>query len=62
MAAAIAITAVFTVPLDVRPSGGDRTVDWLGAALVTVGLILLTFVLADGQTASNGVSGYPERR
>lgn len=29
----------------------DRRVDWVGAALVTTGLILLTFALGDGETA-----------
>jgi MFS family permease len=29
----------------------DRRVDWIGAALVTAGLVLLTFALGDGETA-----------
>lgn len=29
----------------------DRRVDWIGAVLVTTGLVLLTFALGDGETA-----------
>jgi hypothetical protein len=29
----------------------DRRVDWIGAALVTIGLVLLMFALGDGETA-----------
>lgn len=32
----------------------DRRIDWLGAALITVGLIFLQFVISDGQTAPQG--------
>lgn len=32
----------------------DRTVDWLGAFLVVAGLALVTFALADSQSAPNG--------
>lgn len=32
----------------------DRRVDWLGAFLVTAGLVLVIFVLSDGEAASNG--------
>jgi hypothetical protein len=49
-----AIASVFLVP-NLRPDKeGDRRVDWAGGALVTVGLILLLFVLADGVNAPNG--------
>lgn len=38
----------------------DRRVDWLGALLVTSGLVLITFSLGDGETAkpSQWSSGY----
>jgi hypothetical protein len=32
----------------------DRRVDWLGALLVTAGLVLIVFVLSDGETAPHG--------
>jgi len=32
----------------------DRRVDWIGAFLVTSGLVLLTFSLGEGETAPNG--------
>jgi predicted MFS family arabinose efflux permease len=32
----------------------DRRVDWLGAFLVTAGLVFIVFVLSDGETAPNG--------
>lgn len=32
----------------------DRRVDWIGAALVTVGLVLIVFVLGQGQIAPEG--------
>lgn len=32
----------------------DKRVDWIGAALVTAGLILIVFVLSDAPTARNG--------
>ncbi|KAF8319051.1 efflux transporter [Clavulina sp. PMI_390] len=41
-------------------SAQDRRVDWVGAALITSGLVLLTFSLGDGETAtpSQWKSGY----
>ncbi|KAG8949635.1 hypothetical protein FRC04_008381 [Tulasnella sp. 424] len=52
--AALAGLAVFlVVPRDVRSSTRDKRVDWIGAALITVSLVLLLFVLAQGEVASN---------
>jgi hypothetical protein len=31
----------------------DKRVDWLGGALVTAGLVLIIFVLSDGEVAPN---------
>lgn len=33
------------------PPGSDRRVDWLGAFLVTAGLVLIVFVLGQGEVA-----------
>ncbi|KDQ19374.1 hypothetical protein BOTBODRAFT_437663 [Botryobasidium botryosum FD-172 SS1] len=51
LAVATALLAWFVVDSDVIDSEEDRRVDWLGAALVTVGLVLLTFVLGQGEVA-----------
>jgi MFS family permease len=32
----------------------DRRVDWIGAALITSGLVLFTFAIGDGETAPHG--------
>jgi len=53
LAAAIAITSFVFVPPDVLQTV-DKRIDWVGAALVTVGLILLQFVISDGQNAPHG--------
>lgn len=39
---------------DVIDYNVDRRVDWIGASLVTVGLVLIVFVLGQGQIASQG--------
>jgi hypothetical protein len=43
----------FFVPRDVLTTA-DRRIDWIGAGLITVGLVLLQFVIADGENASHG--------
>ncbi|THH29111.1 hypothetical protein EUX98_g5075 [Antrodiella citrinella] len=43
--------AFLYVPSDRPTTEIDKRVDWLGAALVTCGLILVVFVLSDGETA-----------
>ncbi|WWC61212.1 uncharacterized protein I303_103792 [Kwoniella dejecticola CBS 10117] len=53
MAFAIAVVSLWTIPSDI-PHSEDKRVDWIGAALVTVGLILLQFTISAGETASNG--------
>lgn len=50
---AIAVAAFFFVPPD-GISTVDKRVDWVGAALVTVGLIFLQFVISDALNAPNG--------
>lgn len=41
----------FTIDRDVPNTEEDKRVDWLGAFLVTAGLVLVTFVLGQGQLA-----------
>ncbi|WVQ71574.1 hypothetical protein IAR50_001114 [Cryptococcus sp. DSM 104548] len=48
-----AACAMFIIPNDV-PHTNDRRVDWLGAALVTVGLVFIQFGISDGEGAPNG--------
>lgn len=38
----------------------DRRVDWIGGALITVGLILIVFVLSDLPTARKGWKSHCE--
>lgn len=59
MAFLIHAVAWFVVPRDVRAENSkndDLSVDWIGATLVTVGLVILTYTLASGQGAPHGVS------
>ncbi|TFK64329.1 putative efflux transporter [Pluteus cervinus] len=45
------IIGIFTIDPDELSHETDRRVDWLGAALVTAGLVLIVFVLSDGEIA-----------
>ncbi|RSH91274.1 hypothetical protein EHS25_009573 [Saitozyma podzolica] len=49
----MAIAAFFVLPRDTLKVVDPR-LDWPGAVLVTVGLVLLMFVISDGQNAPNG--------
>jgi hypothetical protein len=51
----MAIAAFFVLPRDTLKVVDPR-LDWPGAVLVTVGLVLLMFVISDGQNAPNGWS------
>ncbi|WVQ78029.1 hypothetical protein IAT38_000110 [Cryptococcus sp. DSM 104549] len=53
LAFGIAALAMFIIPTDV-PHTNDRRVDWLGAALVTVGLVFIQFAISDGEQAPQG--------
>jgi hypothetical protein len=48
------LAILITVPHDVLEPQLDRRVDWIGAGVVTTSLVLLTFVLAQGEVAGNG--------
>lgn len=53
--ALIGVAALFLVPAD-HPKDKSLTVDWIGGALITSAVTLLTFALADGEGSPNGVS------
>ena len=44
---------VLVMPPDPPSTEKDRRVDWLGALLSTAGLVLIVFVLSDGEEAPN---------
>ncbi len=48
------VLGFFVFDEDEPSTEDDRRVDWVGAALVTVGLIFIVFVLSDSPTASKG--------
>ncbi|WVQ98641.1 hypothetical protein IAU59_005772 [Kwoniella sp. CBS 9459] len=47
------IAACLLVPPD-RGHADDKRVDWIGAGLVTIGLVMLQFAIGDGQVAPQG--------
>ena len=53
MAAIVVVSAYFVFPTDFLTTT-DRRVDWIGAALVTVGLIFIQFSVSAGETAPQG--------
>jgi len=54
LAAVIVVVAVFSVPHDPKKERQTNSIDWLGAALVTVGLVLIQFTVSDGMSAPKG--------
>ncbi|KAH7107765.1 putative efflux transporter [Auriculariales sp. MPI-PUGE-AT-0066] len=58
----LGVAAFFVIDNDNQPAlssdgtegGADRSIDWVGAALITTGLVLLTFALAQGEVAEQG--------
>ncbi|KAJ7642038.1 MFS general substrate transporter [Roridomyces roridus] len=48
------IGGLLLIDADLLSTETDRRVDWLGAFLVTVGLVFVIFVLSQGSLASNG--------
>lgn len=42
---------IFCIRKDTPPAGIDKRIDWLGTALVTAGLVLIVFVLGQGELA-----------
>jgi hypothetical protein len=45
---------LISIDEDVPSEEVDKGIDWLGAFLVTGGLILIIFILSQGQNASQG--------
>jgi hypothetical protein len=52
--AVIGVSGLISFDADVPSSEVVKRVDWIGASLVTVGLVLIVFVLAQGEIASDG--------
>lgn len=47
------LMGLFSIPRDEPSTEADRRIDWLGAFLVTAALVLIIFVLSDGEIAPN---------
>ncbi|KAG1735286.1 major facilitator superfamily domain-containing protein [Suillus paluster] len=52
--ALIGVSGFISFDADVPSTEAVKRVDWIGASLVTVGLVLIVFVLGQGEVASNG--------
>lgn len=50
----IGVSGLISFDADVPSSERVKRVDWIGASLVTIGLVLIIFVLGQGEIASNG--------
>lgn len=46
------VGGIFAIDRDLPSTETDRRLDWIGAALVSVGLVLIVFVLSQGEIAS----------
>jgi hypothetical protein len=53
LAAIIFAVAFYVIPTD-APRPADRRIDWVGAVLVTAGLIGLQFAISQAPIAPNG--------
>jgi hypothetical protein len=51
LAALIVVLGWFTIDNDSHHTPADKRVDWVGASLVTVGLVFITFALSDAPTS-----------
>lgn len=50
LSAAVGLAGLLAIDSDVREPNSDRRVDWVGAALVTIGLVFVTYALSDAPT------------
>jgi len=48
------IMGYLTIDPDVPSVEADQRVDWLGGFLITTGLVLVVYVLSDGEVAPEG--------
>ena len=51
LAVVVLISGMFSIDADLPSKETDRRVDWIGAFLVTTGLVLIIFVLGQGEIA-----------
>lgn len=51
LAVVVLITGLFSIDADLPSKETDKRVDWIGAFLVTTGLVLIIFVLGQGEIA-----------
>jgi hypothetical protein len=58
--AACLLLGFFSIDPDVPSSETDRRTDWLGAFLVTAGLVLVVFILSDGEIVGWSKSCYSD--
>ncbi|GBE78863.1 efflux transporter [Sparassis crispa] len=54
ISALVFLGGLLTFDKDMPSTEQDKRVDWLGAFLVTAGLVMIVFVLSDGNIAPNG--------
>ena len=54
LAALTTLIGLLSIDRDKPSTESDKRVDWIGAALVTTGLALITFVLGQGELAPKG--------
>jgi len=48
------IMGYLTIDPDIPSVEADQRVDWLGGFLITTGLVLIVYVLSDGEVAPDG--------
>ena len=51
LAVVVLISGLFSIDADLPSKEIDKRVDWIGAFLVTIGLVLIIFVLGQGEIA-----------
>ncbi|KAL6303364.1 major facilitator superfamily domain-containing protein [Sparassis latifolia] len=54
ISALVFVGGLLTFDKDMPSTEEDKRVDWLGAFLITAGLVMIVFVLSDGSIAPNG--------
>jgi len=54
MSALIGVGGMFSFDADMPSRDVAKRIDWIGAALVTIGLVLIVFVLGRGELAPQG--------